>query len=499
MPGVVISTAVRTGPTGTTVRETSQAFFVGLAHRGPTAQAVKVNSQEEFEASYGGYQSYAYLYDTVQTFFEEGGTQCYIARVVGPGATVGTLAIQDDDPNSTGALDSIVINANGAGSWSTTVSALVVPGLGSGTRALQIYVNSGLIFSTGDCTSVAQMVGKVNRDAVASNYVTVSVLGEFLPEVTSPGTPVALSAGDDDQANITTAEHVAALALFLDSYGAGAVANPESSNATVEAALITHANAYSRTCFLYKAAGTPLDASVTDNIADGARSITASRENTEHAQLLYPWVYKPTEIAGVNRMIPPVGFAAGCRSRAHNQVGPQQPGAGIISSARYVNGLEVDLDKANGDRLDAANVVAIRRINNAIRIYGARTLSADTSNFRYITGQEIVNHVVVEANRALEDLLFSVIDGRKNIFASIEAKMIAILEPLRLAGALYEAFDGTGKRIDYGYTVKCDASLNPVTQLADGLVKAKVGLRVSSVGDKIEVNIVKSNLTASVV
>jgi len=107
--------------------------------------------------------------------------------------------------------------------------------------------------------------------------------------------------------------------------------------------------------------------------------------------------------------------------------------------------------------------------------------------------------VVVEANRSLEDLLFSVIDGRNNIFASVEAKLIAILEPLRVSGALYEAFDENGKRIDYGYTVKCDASLNPTTQLADGLIKAKVGMRVSSVGDKIEVDIVKSNLTASVV
>ena len=91
------------------------------------------------------------------------------------------------------------------------------------------------------------------------------------------------------------------------------------------------------------------------------------------------------------------------------------------------------------------------------------------------------------------------IDGRGNIFAAISARLIAVLEPRRITGALYEAFDITGKRIDLGYTVKCDTGLNPATQLADGLVKAKVGVRVSSVGDKIEVDIVKSNLTTSVV
>jgi len=132
-------------------------------------------------------------------------------------------------------------------------------------------------------------------------------------------------------------------------------------------------------------------------------------------------------------------------------------------------------------------------------VYGARSLSSDTTNFRYITAQDVVNQVVVEANRSLEDLIFSVIDGRNTVFAAVESKLFAILEPLRANGALFEAFDTNGKRIDFGYSVKCDASINPTSQLSDGLVKAKVGVRVSSVGDKIEVDIVKSNLTKSVV
>ena len=81
----------------------------------------------------------------------------------------------------------------------------------------------------------------------------------------------------------------------------------------------------------------------------------------------------------------------------------------------------------------------------------------------------------------------------------IRDRLIAILEPRRISGALYEAFDSVGKQLDLGYTVKCDKGLNPATQLAEGLVKAKIGVRVSSVGDQINVDIVKSNLTTSVV
>jgi hypothetical protein len=93
MPGVVISTSVRTGPSTATVRESSQLFVVGLADRGPSDEAVLVQSIAEFEAMFGDYRSDSYLHPTVETFFEEGGTQAYVARVVGASATVGTLVL----------------------------------------------------------------------------------------------------------------------------------------------------------------------------------------------------------------------------------------------------------------------------------------------------------------------------------------------------------------------------------------------------------------------
>jgi hypothetical protein len=444
---------------------------------------------EEFEAIYGGYQSYSYLYDTVDVFFEEGGTQCYVARVVGPAPVEGTQTIVNDDADN-----SITFTANGPGAWSGNIEVEVVAGIANNSRRLKVYYDSTQVFDTDDCTTVEQMVGRLNSSSLANRYVTaVVVTPSVLPSVTSAPIPT-LSQGDDDRAAITDTEHATALALFADSLGTGVVANADSTSSAVRDGLIAHANTYNRIAFVCAPLGT-----TAEDAATAGRTVAATVASAEHGSMYFPWVYRPTAVTGVNRAIPPLGYAAGARARAHNQVGPAQPGAGIVSNARFINGVEVDIDKATGDTLDGAYVNAIRTINNTIRVYGARSLSADTANFRYYTGQDIVNHVVVEANRSLEDLLFSVIDGRNNIFASVEAKLIAILEPLRVSGALYEAFDENGKRIDYGYTVKCDASLNPTTQLADGLIKAKVGMRVSSVGDKIEVDIVKSNLTASVV
>ena len=85
-----------------------------------------------------------------------------------------------------------------------------------------------------------------------------------------------------------------------------------------------------------------------------------------------------------------------------------------------------------------------------------------------------------------------------SIFSAIESRLISVLETYRIAGSLFEAFSTNGSRIDYGYSVRCDSKLNPTTDLADGKIKAKVGIRVSSIGDRIEVEIIKSSLTASV-
>lgn len=112
MPGINISTTTRTGPISTSVRESSQAFFVGIALRGPTDRAVLVGSLEEFELNYGGFVSGSYLHSTVQTFFEEGGTQCWISRVVGTGAIASTLSLKNS------ATTVITLTAIGTGTWS---------------------------------------------------------------------------------------------------------------------------------------------------------------------------------------------------------------------------------------------------------------------------------------------------------------------------------------------------------------------------------------------
>lgn len=484
MPGVVISTSVRTGPSTATARESSQLFVVGLAERGPSDEAVLIESLADFEDMFGGYQSYSYLHPTVESFFEEGGTRAFVTRVVGASATVGELTLQN------GGTDVLTLTANGAGDWSENVEVAVSHPTGT-TFKVDLYYDGDLKYTTGTVSTSSQAAGRINLSAIASRYVTATVDSTSLrPSVISA---TALTAGDDDRSAVTSTDYVSALTVFNDALGTGAVACPEAYDADVTTGLVTHANEYNRIALLYAAEGATATAVKTKALD------IQGEDGAEHAALYHPWVQAPTGTPGITRYIPPVGYVAAKRALAHNQVGPHMPGAGLISVARFINGVRTEIDKTVGDDLDENYVNAIRVIQNTVRVYGARSCSADTENFRYITQQDVVNSIVTECYRSIEDVVFSSIDGRNTIFANIESRILAILTVMRNIGALYPAFDANGRQLDDGYTVKCNSSINPASQLATGLVKAKIGVRVSSVGDQIEIDIVKSNLTSSVV
>ena len=494
-PGVIISTSTRTGPSTATVRESSQLFVVGLASRGPANTAVLVQSIAEFEDIFGGYRADSYLQPTVETFFEEGGTQVYVARTVGASATVGSLELLN-----AANVEVATITANGPGSWSSSIGVEVVHP-SNATMKVNLYSSGDLVYSTGTVSSTAQAVGRINSSAIAARYVTATLeaAGESstystqAAAVTPTGNPVELAPGNENLSGVTEGRHILNLNSFNDSFGTGAVTIADSFTTTTAAALITHANAYSRIAILCGALSS-------DAAAIKAAAVLARGEDhSEHAALYWPWIEIPTSINGVTRIIPPLGYVAAKRAVAHNQTGPHLPAAGLLSAARFVLGLTANVDKTVSDDLDEAGVNVLRIIQNTVRVYGARSLSADETNFRYITQQDVVNSITTECYRSLEDLVFSTIDGRNTIFANIEARLVVILAAMRDLGALYPAFSATGKQLDNGYTVKCDTSINPTTQLATGLVKAKVGIRVSSVGDQIQIDIVKSNLSQSVI
>ena len=57
MPGIIVTTGVRTGPTNAQTAATATMFVAGITTRGPDGTAHLVTSLSDFEDIYGGYTS----------------------------------------------------------------------------------------------------------------------------------------------------------------------------------------------------------------------------------------------------------------------------------------------------------------------------------------------------------------------------------------------------------------------------------------------------------
>lgn len=486
MPGVIVRTATRSGPTNPTIPASGRYFVAGQFERGPVGTATLVRTLADLEASYGGRVSYGSAYDDLRTYFEEGGTEAYVSRVVGDAATLGSVTLSD---RAVSPLTTVRIDAISAGAWSTGVTVAVAAGTLADTVKITVdgpvdgdeetYDNLGSPAAIVSALEASRLVRAVDLGSVTAAPGN-------LPAVS---TAQALGAGSDDRASITAADMVAGLAAFGADLGAGAVAIPGYTASLVGSDLIAHATDTRRLAVL---AG-PQGASDNDylTLADGL--ITGGGE---YGGLFGPWVRIPMG-GGATKLVSPEGYVAAMRARAHLEEGPWRAPAGEIAVARFVTGVERELTRAQGDTLDEGQVNAIRRIAGTVRLYGWRSLSTDADNYALLNGRDVLNSVAVVAEQRLERFVFRTVDGRGLLLASVAADLVGLLEPMRAAGGLFER-TVDGEQIDAGYSVDVGPTVNTPAVLAANKIAAVIALRVSPVGTLIDLTITKAGLTANV-
>lgn len=495
MPGVSISTAVRTGPVNAGAAPASTFFIAGETERGTDSVALPVTSLNEYIVAFGGYEANKYVYQQIRTFFEEGGSRAYVARVTADAGVASSLALTAEPSADPG----ITLTAVGKGVWGDSIYAQVTNNstdfdvsvyYGGTTSAFLLYAGTGF-------TSLTAAIESINNSAVLANYCTAALTATADPAaLLETVAATAFDNGDDD--TVAESDFLDALDKFTENLGAGAVSIPGlvdgASDDSIYDAIKDHCVANNRIALLHFEA----DAEVGDATGASVTYGSADNEGHEYLAFFYPWVTIPSG-SGTTLTIPPDGYVAAQRSKAHNRVGTWQPFAGVTSEARFVNGVATGMSRTEAQQLDDARVNAIRVINGTVRIYGARSHSTNTAQWRFITHRDTMNFIVDRCTAALEPLVFSTINGRRTIYTDIASALKGVMEPIRIAGGLYEGFDENGRRTDYGYTVKVDDSINPLAQLESGQVSAEVGVRISSVGDKITLTLTKSNLTATLV
>lgn len=491
MPGVVVTTAVRRGARNTVNNATSSLFVVGDAERGAVSTVRTVTSLEQFETLFGGYVAHAYAWQTLQSFFEEGGSTAHVVRIAPASAVVSYMSLYDTEvsPNAI-----VKISALGAGAWADSHLTVTATTTTSTNVNVKLLLDGVVVAETGSVADAAAAVAAINASAAFGTYVSAEVLEDYDESVIEPTvTAQAFDNGSNGNAAPTSVQIAAALELFLDTLGGGAVCAPGYPSLATHQALIAHANAYNR--FAIMSAG-DAEADVTEALSFVTAIDGDDTLDTEHGGMFYPWVIVP--YGNGTLTVPPEGYVAGVRARVHTTAGQWQPYAGAVSNGTFVTGVANALGRSQNNTLDAGRVNAIRIINGSVRIYGARSLSSDSENFKYLSIQETTNRIVIEAQNALEDLVFSPIDGRRAIYGRIQSALMGVMEPLRAANALFPGTDASGLPTDSGYVIVVDDSINPLTQLATGVIKARIAFRMAGVTDTIQLEIVKSNLTTPI-
>ena len=148
MPGVQITTAVRTGPAVTGTAPDSTFFVVGRTERGTDSAAKLVTSLDEYVTYFGGYVADQYTYSSVRTFFEEGGANCYVSR---SSAADGVAAFRD----CAASVGGIKLTAVGKGTWGNNIGVTIAVA----SPAMTVTLTYGAVaFFSVTVNSIAELV-----------------------------------------------------------------------------------------------------------------------------------------------------------------------------------------------------------------------------------------------------------------------------------------------------------------------------------------------------
>jgi phage tail sheath protein FI len=115
-PGVYVE-EISSGVRPLEAASTSTAAFVGLTEMGP-AEATRVTNWTEFQRLYGSFITDGFLTHSVFQYFNNGGRQCYIVRVVRSDAATASVTVQN---RAAAPVAGMTFSARNSGAWGNSL------------------------------------------------------------------------------------------------------------------------------------------------------------------------------------------------------------------------------------------------------------------------------------------------------------------------------------------------------------------------------------------
>lgn len=493
-PGVFVE-ELPSGPHPIEGVPTSTAAFIGETERGRLSP-VLVQSYAEYQRFFGGTFSHGrYMPHSVSGFFENGGRRLFVCRVVGQYATTaskdyGDFIVEAIGPGAWGRRVWVKIqegstrNPNGPGGfrlslayWSDAHKAVDTfdpfepANRDRLPRPQQIEEYDDLSVDSADPNFFEKVLthrvtglpisslAMIRRIRGVNTRPPLEPAGGFLSQngIDDPG-PL----GADDYAGATSGGRQQAqglLALEGDPFREVALVHaprPIANADPINMAVINHCERLQ-----FRFAVIDADAATAPGDLDPHNSLV----DTKHAAFYAPWIVA-LEPGGVARVqVPPGGHVLGVYARVDMERGVfKAPANELIRGALDV---AFEVDDRIYDDMAARGVNAIRRFPGGIRVWGARTLSHD-STWKYVPVRRLLIFLERSIVEGMQWVVFEPNDDR--LWGRVKDTIRLFLRAQWRAGAL------AGQKEDEAFRVAADRTTMTEEDVLSGRLIVDIGV-----------------------
>ena len=503
-PGVYISERLLPAPiTGGVTANAAGAVAAPFA-QGPEA-VTRVTSWYEFTKNFGGYNAAYPATFGVGAFFNNGGRELFVKRILHSDATAASV-----DLLTSGSAVVATVTAKNAGTDGNNLRITVEAGQVAGTYTLTLYKESGVA----DTVSGGVVTAGLSDDVLLERYENIvfndptsSDFAENVVNLVSPnisisnsasGTPVSatypLASGGNGTA-VVAADYTnykgngsvwqdfasldRALVIFLPNINTTLSANVPS--------VYDDAIAWAEANEGFVVAETPADETPANAItfASGLSSSSA-------AAVYYPHIYVADPLGRSSqalRKVGPSGAVAGLFLTTDATKGVFKAPAGLGSPLSGIVALERTFSSSELDSLNAASspVNPIRQLPGAgISVMGARTLKQDGTANKYVNMRRSLIYIKKQLKNLTEFAIFENNDER--LWTRINGAIGSFLNDYRNQGGL------RGATSAQAYYVLCDATNNTATTIANGEVHIQVGVALQYPAEFIVIDLSQKTL-----
>ncbi|MCR5467363.1 MAG: phage tail sheath subtilisin-like domain-containing protein [Lachnospiraceae bacterium] len=518
---------------------TSTAGFVGLAEKGPVKGAPQlVTDIKSFKRQYGGFLSefthgeYRYLANSVEQFFANGGTRCFIARVIPNDAKkatakAGILTVEAANEGKWGnriqiSLDTVekrklqLIAESGSGYIAKSADGFregdIVEVNGEYNRIATIYedtitfekdfaasvVDDGVIPKTvlylvtvnvsvraGD---EVENYAEVNFNPTSPNYIDARMAKSELVKIKvdqlkEAGNPVEAILGEGLTAGVVTLDGGSDGSIGKVNAGTFIGEDNGPGNRTGIASFVENDN-----ISMIAVPGVTMPEVVValvghcENLKnrfavfDMPKDMTKPEElinyrsiiDSTYAAMYHPWIEVFDRASNKSAYIPPSGAVMGIYSRTDINRGVHKAPA---NEAVFCTGLSVNYTKDEQDILNPEGINLIRALpGQGIRVWGARTASTNSA-FKYVNVRRLFIFVEESIRTATNWVVFEPNDAA--LWQRVNMTVSGFLDTLWRNGML------AGSSPSEAYFVEIGASTMSKDDIMNGRLICNIGIAPS--------------------